>query len=150
LKIALGADHAGYRLKEEIKSFLRQEKIDHYDFGTYNASSTDFTDWGIKVAEAVAKNEFERGILVCGTGLGMCLVANKVPGIRATPCYGILTARLSRQHNNSNILALGARITAKDLALQIVDEWLAAEFMEGRHQGRLKKLAQIEKKYFRR
>ena len=150
MRIALGADHAGYRLKEEIKSFLKEKKIDHHDFGTYNADSTDFTDWGIKVAEVVAKNEFKRGILVCGTGLGMCLVANKVPGIRATPCYGILTARLSREHNNSNILVLGARITAKDLALQIVEEWLTAEFMGGRHQGRLKKLAEIEKKYSRR
>ncbi|MFQ5834891.1 MAG: ribose 5-phosphate isomerase B [bacterium] len=150
MRIALGADHAGYRLKEEIKRFLRQKKIDYHDFGTYNASSTDFPDWGIKVAEAVAKDEFERGILVCGTGLGMCLVANKVPGIRATPCYGIFTARLSREHNNSNILVLGARITAKDLAVQIVEEWLAAEFMGGRHQGRLKKLAEIEKKYSRR
>ena len=128
MRIALGADHAGYRLKEEIKSFLKEKKIDHHDFGTYNADSTDFTDWGIKVAEAVAKNQFKRGILV----------------------YGILTARLSREHNNSNILALGARITAKDLALQIVEEWLAAEFMGGRHQGRLKKLAEIEKKYSRR
>lgn len=150
MRIALGADHAGYRLKEEIKGFLREKKIDCHDFGTYNTSSTDFPDWGIKVAEAVAKNEFERGILVCGTGLGMCLVANKVPGIRATPCYGIFMARLSREHNNSNILALGARITAKDLALQIVEEWLAAEFMGGRHQERLKKLAEIEKKYSRR
>ena len=149
MRIALGADHAGYGLKEEIKSFLRQKKIDCHDFGTYNASSTDFPDWGIKVAEVVAKNEFERGILVCGTGLGMCLVANKVPGIRATPCYGIFAARLSREHNNSNILVLGARITAKDLALRIVETWLAAEFMGGRHQERLEKLAAIEKKYSR-
>ncbi len=149
MRIALGADHAGYRLKEEIKSFLKQKKIDCHDFGTYDARSTDFPHWGIRVAEEVAKNEFERGILVCGTGLGMCLVANKVPGIRATPCYGVFAARLSREHNDSNILVLGARITAKDLALQIVEEWLAVEFAGGRHQGRLKELAKIEKKYSR-
>jgi len=150
MKIALGADHAGYELKEEIKDFLKQKRIDYYDFGTYDTSSTDYSDWGIKVAETVAEGKFERGILICGTGLGMCLTANKVPGIRATPCYGIFSARLSREHNDSNILILGGRITGKDLAKQIVEEWLEVEFKRGRHKRRLDKITKIEIKYSRR
>ena len=149
MRLALGADHAGYELKEELKNFLKQKEIDYYDFGTYDTKSTDYSDWGIKVAETVAKGEFERGILICGTGLGMCLTANKVPGIRATPCYGIFSARLSRQHNNSNILVLAGRITGKDLAKQIVEEWLEAKFKGGRHKRRVDKITKIENKYLR-
>ena len=150
MKIAIGADHGGYELKEEIKGFLEERKVHYYDFGTYDTNSTDYPDWGIKVAEGVAKGEFERGILICGTGLGMCLVANKVPGIRATPCYETFGARLSREHNNSNVLTLGGRITGKDLAKQIVEEWLKAEFKKGRHKRRLEKLSSIETRYLRR
>ncbi len=150
MKIALGADHGGYELKEEIKNFLEQKKVEFYDFGTYDTSLTDYADWGIKVAEKVAQGEFERGILICGTGLGMCLTANKVPGIRATPCYGVFSARLSREHNDSNILVLGGRITGKDLARQIVEEWLTAEFDGERHKRRLDKITKIEIKYSRR
>lgn len=150
MKIALGADHGGYELKEEIKKFLNEKKVECYDFGTYDTNSTDYPDWGIKVAEKVAKSEFERGILICGAGLGMCLVANKVPGIRATPCYGVFSARLSRKHNDSNILVLAGRITAKDLAKQIVEEWLTTEFDGGRHKRRLDKITKIEIKYSRR
>ncbi len=149
MKLALGADHAGFELKEELKDFLRQKGIDYCDFGTHNTESTDFSDWGVKVAEAVAKGEFEKGILICGTGLGMGLVANKVPGIRATPCYGIFSARLSRQHNDSNILVLGGRITGKDLAKQIVEEWLEAQFEGGKHKRRVDKVTKIENKYLR-
>lgn len=150
MRLALGADHAGYELKEELKDFFAQKEIDYYDFGTYDTKSTDYSDWGIKVAEAVAKGKFERGILICGTGLGMSLTANKVPGIRATPCYGIFSARLSREHNNSNILVLGGRITGKGLARQIVEEWLEAKFKEGRHKRRVDKITKIESKYLRR
>ena len=149
MRLALGADHAGYELKEELRDFLKQKKIDYYDFGTCDTRSTDYPDWGIKVAETVAKGEFERGILICGTGLGMCLMANKVPGIRATPCYGIFAARLSREHNNSNILVLGGRITGKDLAKQIVEEWLEVKFKGGRHKRRVDKITKIENKYLR-
>jgi ribose 5-phosphate isomerase B len=150
MRLALGADHAGYELKEELKDFFAQKEIDYYDFGTYDTKSTDYSDWGIKVAEAVAKGKFERGVLICATGLGMSLVANKVPGIRATPCYGVFSARLSREHNNSNILALGGRITGKGLARQIVEEWLEARFKEGRHKRRVDKITKIESKYLRR
>lgn len=149
MRLALGADHAGYELKEELKDFFAQKEIDYYDFGTYDTKSTDYSDWGIKVAEAVAKGKFERGVLICATGLGMSLVANKVPGIRATPCYGVFSARLSREHNNSNILALGGRITGKGLARQIVEEWLEAKFKEGRHKRRVDKITKIESKYLR-
>ncbi|TET11499.1 ribose 5-phosphate isomerase B [Candidatus Aerophobetes bacterium] len=150
MKIALGADHGGYELKEEIKNFLEQKKVEFYDFGTYDTSLTDYADWGIKVAEKVAQGKFKRGILICGTGLGMCLTANKVPGIRATPCYGVFSARLSRKHNDSNILVLGGRITAKGLARQIVEEWLTTEFDGERHKRRLDKITKIEIKYSRR
>lgn len=150
MRLALGADHAGYELKEELKDFFAQKEIDYYDFGTYDTKSTDYSDWGIKVAEAVARGKFERGILICGTGLGMSLTANKVPGIRATPCYGIFGARLSREHNNSNILVLGGRITGKGLARQIVEEWLEAKFKEGKHKRRVDKITKIESKYLRR
>lgn len=150
MRLALGADHAGYELKEELKDFFAQKEIDYYDFGTYDTKSTDYSDWGIKVAEAVARGKFERGILICGTGLGMSLTANKVPGIRATPCYGIFSARLSREHNNSNILVLGGRITGKGLARQIVEEWLEAKFKEGKHKRRVDKITKIESKYIRR
>lgn len=150
MRLALGADHAGYELKEELKDFFAQKEIDYYDFGTYDTKSTDYSDWGIKVAEAVARGKFERGILICGTGLGMSLTANKVPGIRATPCYGIFSARLSREHNNSNILVMGGRITGKGLARQIVEEWLEAKFKEGKHKRRVDKITKIESKYIRR
>jgi len=148
VKIAIGADHAGYELKEEIKNFLKEEGVECQDFGTYEANSTDdYPEIGIKVAGAVSGGKFERGILICGTGLGMCLVANKVPGIRATPCYGVLTARLSREHNDSNILTLGARLTGTDLAREIVEEWLKAKFQKGRHRRRLDEIKKIEEKY---
>ena len=150
MKIALGSDHAGYELKEEIRDFLDQKRITYYDFGTYDTSPTDYPDWGIKVAETVAKGEFERGILICGTGLGMCLVANKVPGIRATPCYGIFGARLSREHNDSNILVLGGWITGKTLAKKIIEEWLEIKFKGEKHKRRLDKIIKIETKYSRR
>jgi ribose 5-phosphate isomerase B len=148
MKIAIGADHAGYELKEEIKNFLKEKGVECQDFGAYEANSTDdYPDIGIKVAEAVSRDEFERGILICGTGLGMCLVANKVPRIRATPCYRTFAARISRQHNDSNILTLGARLTDTDLAREIVEEWLTTGFQGGRHKRRFDKIKKIEEKY---
>ncbi|MEA3485343.1 MAG: ribose 5-phosphate isomerase B [Candidatus Aerophobetes bacterium] len=148
MKIAIGADHAGYELKEEIKNFLKEKGVECQDFGAYEANSTDdYPEIGIKVAEVVSRGKFERGILICGTGLGMCLAANKVPGVRATPCYGTFAARLSRQHNDSNILTLGARLTGIDLVREIVEEWLRTGFQGGRHKRRLGKIKKIEEKY---
>ncbi|MEA1965128.1 MAG: ribose 5-phosphate isomerase B [Candidatus Aerophobetes bacterium] len=150
MKVAIGADHAGYWLKEKVKNFLSQKEIECQDFGCYNTESTDYPDWGVKVAEAVAKNEFDRGILICGTGMGMCMVANKIPGIRAVSCYGVYAARLSREHNDSNILTLGGRITGEDLAKEIVEEWLKTEFKGDRHKKRVDKIRKIEEKYFKK
>jgi len=149
MRIGLAADHGGYKLKEEIKNFLKREGINCEDLGTYSDKSTDYPDWGGKVAQAVANQEFDRGILICGTGLGMTIVANKFPGIQATPCYDIFTARLSRKHNNSNILVLGGRVTGVDLAKEIVKEWLTTDFDGGRHQRRINKIRQIEQRYFK-
>jgi len=151
MRIAIGADHAGYKLKEKIKLLLIKEEINYQDLGAYNENhADDYPDWGMKVAEAVAQGKYARGILICGTGIGMCLAANKVPGIRATPCYSLTTARLSREHNDSNILVLGSRIISVQLAKMIVKEWLKTKFKGGRHQRRLEKIRKIEEKYFQR
>ena len=151
MKVAVGADHAGYQLKEEIKNLLKKKGIECYDFGTHSSQNVkdDYPDYAIKVAEAVAVGSCQRGILICGAGVGMGMAANKVPGVRAAPCYDTLTAHLSRQHNDSNVLALGARITDKELAKKIVEEWLKTEFEGGRHKRRVEKITQIEKKYWR-
>lgn len=146
MRIALAADHAGFKLKEEIKEFLRQREIEHQDFGTYSEDPTDYMDWGVEAVQGVSQGEFERGILICGTGLGMNIMANKFSGIRATPCYDLYTARMAREHNDSNILILGGRITAAGLAKEIVKVWLVTEFQGERHQKRLDKLRQIEEK----
>jgi len=151
MKVAVGADHAGYQLKEEIKNLLKKKGIECCDFGTHSSQNVkdDYPDYAIKVAEAVAGGSCQRGILICGAGVGMGMAANKVPGVRAAPCYDTLTARLARQHNDSNVLALGARITDKELAKKIVEEWLKTEFEGGRHKRRVEKITQIEKKYWR-
>lgn len=151
MKVAVGADHAGYQLKEEIKNLLKKKGIECYDFGTHSSQNVkdDYPDYAIKVAEAVAGGSCQRGILICGAGVGMGMAANKVPGVRAAPCYDTFTARLSRQHNDSNVLTLGARITDKELAKKIVEEWLKTEFEGGRHKRRMEKITQIEKKYWR-
>ncbi|MBA7492737.1 Ribose-5-phosphate isomerase B [subsurface metagenome] len=151
MKAAIGADHAGYELKEEIKNLLKKKGIDYCDFGTHSSQNVedDYPDYAIKVAEAVAQGTYERGILICGAGVGMGMAANKVPGVRAAPCYDTLTAHLARQHNDSNVLTLGARITDKELAKKIVEEWLKTEFEGGRHERRVEKITQIEKKYGR-
>lgn len=151
MKVAIGADHAGYELKEEIKKLLKRKEIDFHDFGAHPPldPEDDYPDFGVKVAEAVAEGTYERGILICGAGVGMAMTANKVPGIRAAPCYETATARLSRQHNDSNVLTLGARITDRGLAKRIVEEWLRTEFEGGRHKRRVDKISQIEKKYGR-
>jgi len=148
MRIALAADHGGYKLKEVIKNFLEEKKINYEDFGTYSDKPTDYPDWGEKVAQAVVDQKFDRGILICGTGLGMTILANKFPGIQATPCYNIFTARLSRRHNNSNILILGGRVTGIDLAKEITREWLTTGFDGGRHLRRINKIRQVEQRHF--
>ena len=149
MKIALAADHAGYKLKEVVKDFLKERDVQYQDFGTYSEESTDFVDWGEKALNAIVKGEFDRGILICGTGLGMNILANKFSGVRATPCYDLYAARLCREHNNSNVLILAGRMTGIDLAREIVKVWLEVEFQGGRHKRRLDKLRKIEQKNFK-
>lgn len=147
MKIALAADHGGFTLKETIKKQLEKLGHDAHDFGTYSEESVDYPDYGIKVAEAVARGEFERGILVCGTGLGMSIVANKVPGIRCALLHDTFSAQATREHNNTNVMAMGARVIGPGLAELIVETWLNTEYAGGRHQKRLDKIADIEARY---
>ena len=148
MRVALGSDHAGYMLKEEVSRFLAGNRIDFKDFGAFTSASVDYPDIGIEVAEAVANGEFDRGILICGIGTGMSMVANKVPGIRAALCNDTYTARITREHNDSNVLVLGARVIDAPTALQITEVWLSTDFSgEERHARRIRKISEIEDKH---
>jgi ribose 5-phosphate isomerase B len=138
--IIIGADHAAYDLKETVKAFLLDKGIDVQDAGTHDNNSVDYPDFGIKVASAVAKGKFNRGILLCGTGIGMSMVANKFPHVRAALCNDVFSAAMSRRHNDANILVLGGRIIGDILALEIVRTWIETPFEGGRHQIRLDKI----------
>jgi len=143
--IALGADHAGFRLKEDLKSWLVARGYPVLDVGTHGEASVDYPDFAVAVGDAVVTGRAARGVLVCGAGTGMAIAANKIPGIRAAVCTDPYTAGLSRAHNDSNVLALGARIVASEAATTILEAWLAAAFEGGRHQRRLDKLAAVER-----
>lgn len=147
MKIALGSDHGGYRLKNEIISFLKENGYELKDFGTYSTESCDYPDFAEKVAEAVVSKEFDFGILVCGTGIGISISANKVPGVRAALCSDTFSAHATREHNDANILALGERVVGSGLALDIVKTFLTSKFQGERHQKRIDKISLIEKKY---
>ncbi|PYN09482.1 MAG: ribose 5-phosphate isomerase B [Candidatus Rokuibacteriota bacterium] len=142
--IALGADHAGYSLKEKLKTWLAADGHRVIDHGTHSTDSVDYPDYAAAVAETVRAGEAERGVLVCGSGIGMAMAANKVPGVRAAVAADPTVARLSRQHNDANVLALGARLTAPGHALEVVQVWLATPFEGGRHARRVDKLAQLD------
>ena len=144
MKIALAADHAGFEEKEKLKSELDSLGVEYTDMGTDSNASVDYPDYARKVAEAVAKGDFERGILLCGSGAGMAIAANKVPGIRSAVAWNEEIARLSREHNNTNVLALAARFTADYEIKNIVKAWLDAEFDAGRHERRIEKITKIE------
>jgi ribose 5-phosphate isomerase B len=143
-EIALGCDHGAYRLKETIKAYLQDRTIDVADMGTHSAASVDYVDFGRQVAAAVSEGRAPRGILLCGTGLGMSMVANKFPRVRAALCTGVFAAALSRRHNDANILVLGGRVTGDGLALEIVRIWLETPFEGGRHLGRIEKFDRLE------
>lgn len=145
--IAIGSDHAGYLLKADIIKFLNDKGLEVKDFGTNGPESVDYPDFGQAVAEAVASNECDRGIIICGTGIGISISANKVPGIRAALCTDSYMAKMSRQHNDANILAIGERVVGPGVALDIIETWLDTEFLGGRHQNRVSKISNIEKKY---
>lgn len=141
MKIALGADHGGLGHKDKIKKHLEEKGIVVIDFGTYNDQSVDYNDYALKVSEAVRSGEVDKGILVCGTGIGMSIMANKVPGIRAALVHDLFTAEATRLHNNTNVLAMGGRVISIDLALQIVDTWINTKFSyEERHIRRISKI----------
>ena len=145
MKIAIGSDHGGFILKEEIKKWLEEKGYECRDFGTDSINSCDYPDIAVPVAKAVAAGEYERGILVCGTGIGVSITANKVPGIRAALCHDTFSAKASREHNDTNVLTLGERVIGRGLALEIVEVWLNGKFSGGRHQKRLDKIAALEK-----
>lgn len=145
-KLAIGSDHVGLDMKLEIKKYLEERGYVISDVGTYTHERTDYPIFGEKVARLVVSGAVDGGILICGTGVGISLAANKVNGIRACVCSEPYSAKLSKQHNNSNIIAFGARVIGIETAKMIVDEWLNTEFEGGRHQRRIDMIAEIEKK----
>jgi ribose 5-phosphate isomerase B len=150
MQIGLACDHAGFELKEEIKAFLKSTGFEPIDLGTFTEDSVDYPDYGILVAEKVSRGEMEKGILICGTGIGMSIVANKFPGVRAALVNDLYSSRCSREHTDANILVIGGRIVGKELAKEIVKLWLDTPFAGGRHKRRLEKIEAVEKKNFRK
>ncbi|MBO8126100.1 MAG: ribose 5-phosphate isomerase B [Firmicutes bacterium] len=145
MKVAIGSDHGGYTIKELLKRELSKEGIEFTDFGTFSTESCDYPDYAFKVAEAVARGEFERGILICGTGIGMSIAANKVKGVRAALCHDVFSAEATRLHNDSNVLTMGERVVGPGLALKIARTWLNTEFSgEERHRRRIDKITDYE------
>ena len=144
MRIGIGCDHAGLELKNEVIRLLAGLDVDCIDYGTHTPESVDYPDFGEKVALAVSSGDIERGILICGTGIGMSIVANKFPSIRASLCNDLFTAQMSRRHNDANVLVLGGRIVGKDLAREIVRTWVKTPFDGERHSNRLRKITLIE------
>ncbi len=144
MSIAIGSDHGGYKLKEAVIRFLAEKNIPYHDFGTYSTDSVDYPDIARDVAQAVANNSYEKGIIICGTGIGVSIAANKIKGIRAALCHDVFSAAMAREHNNANVLCLGERVIGIGLAQLIVDTWLRTEFSGGRHERRVCKIAMLE------
>lgn len=147
MKIAIACDHGGLNLKNKISSHLREHGYEVVDFGTYTADSCDYPDFALPAAEAVASGKCEKGVIVCSTGIGVSIVANKVPGVRCAHCHDSYCAEFTRLHNDSNVLALGEKVVGEGYALKIVDTFLDTQFEGGRHQRRVDKITEIEKKY---
>ena len=146
MKVALSSDHRGFGAKSKLKAVLTKANHSIHDFGCDSSKSCDYPDLAIPAAQGVSSGEFDTAILFCGTGIGMSITANKLARVRAALCHSVETARLSRQHNDSNVLAIGARVLETDLALAIVAEWLKTDFDGGRHQERLEKIKLLEDK----
>ena len=146
MKIVLGSDHAGFELKEDLRAYLAEQKVEVIDLGVYNEEPVDYPDIGASVAQKVSRGEIGRGILICGSGIGMSIVANRFPGVRAALCHDLYTARISREHNDANLLILGGRLIGKGLAQEILKVWLETGFQGGRHQRRLEKIRALEEK----
>ena len=147
MKIAIGCDHGGYAYKQTLSAHLQKKGITVEDKGCYDTTSCDYPDYALPVAEAVAQKNCDLGIIICGTGIGVSIVANKVPGVRASLCHDVFSAKATRVHNDSNVLCMGARVIGEGLMLEIVDAYLSASFEGGRHQARIDKIAAIEQKY---
>lgn len=147
--IAIGCDHAGLNVKQKIMEHLTEKGYEYKDYGTYDLSSCDYPDYALKVANAVAKNECEKGIIVCGTGIGVSIVANKVKGIRCAHCTDTFSARACREHNDANVITFGGRISGIGVILDCVDLFLTTEFAGGRHSKRVDKIKKIEDENFK-
>ncbi len=143
-KIAIASDHAGREMKDEVADFLRKMGLHVVDMGVNDDTSVDYPDYGVLVARAVSEGEFARGVLVCGTGVGMSILANKFPRVRAALVNNVYTAKMVKEHNNANILVLGGRLLGKGIAEEMVRTWIETKFLGGRHQRRLDKIADIE------
>lgn len=145
MKVAVGCDHAGFPLKETVIAALRKLGAEVVDFGTHSLESVDYPDFGERVGRAVASGEVDRGVVICGTGIGVSIAANKVPGVRAALCAEPFSARMARAHNDANVLCLGARVVGPGLALETVRAFLSAQFEGGRHQRRVEKVMAMER-----
>lgn len=148
--IALGADHGGFAIKEALKAYLQELGYTIKDCGTFSSESVDYPDFAYAVAKLVSEGQAWRGIMIDGVGIGSCMVANKVPGVRASLCYDLSTAVNAREHNNANVLTLGGRLIGEDLAKQIVKTWLETEFAGGRHERRVNKIMDVERRFLRK
>lgn len=146
MKVAIGSDHGGFTLKLEIKKLLEELNIEYDDVGCHDESSVDYPDFAIPVAEKVANGEADRGIVICGTGIGVSISANKVKGIRCALVHDVFSAKATREHNDSNVLAMGERVIGPGLAREIAKTWLESEYEGGRHERRVNKITQYEEK----
>lgn len=147
MKVAMGSDHGGYNLRLVIKKHLIEKGYEVVDFGVESLESVDYPDYALSVAKAITEGDCELGVLVCGTGLGISIAANKVKGIIAAPVSDTFSAEMARRHNNANIIALGERVVGEGLALKIIDTFFEASFEGGRHEGRVNKIKNIENNY---
>ena len=146
MKVAIASDHGGTNIREEIKSLMEEIGIEYEDFGCDCQTSVDYPDYALPVAQKVAAGEFDRGILICGTGIGMSIAANKVKGIRCALVHDVYSAKLTRQHNDTNMIAMGERVIGAGLAREIAQTWLTTDFQAGRHAARIGKIAEYEEK----
>lgn len=147
MKVALASDHGGINIRKEIANLLNEMGIEYEDFGCECSTSVDYPDYALPVAEKVASGEFDRGILICGTGIGMSIAANKVKGIRCALVHDSFSAKATREHNDTNMLAMGERVIGPGLAREIAEIWLSTEFTGGRHSGRISKITEYEEKH---
>jgi ribose 5-phosphate isomerase B len=145
VKIVIGSDHAGFELKEDLRAYLGERNVEVEDLGVKSEAPADYPDIGGALAKKISRGEFERGILICGSGIGMSIVANRFPGVRAALCHDLYTARMSREHNDANLLVLGGRLIGKGLAREVLKVWLESRFQGGNHQRRVDKIKLIER-----